>query len=112
MGSGTGHTPGPWKFETSNWYGYSTLWNPETRQEVLVTGGRNDGDDPITWMGEDLSNADRAVIEAAPDLLAALHLIIPLARGYAPEGQTPTARATCDAWIAAAEAVLAKAEGK
>lgn len=58
--------PGQRKFEPHPYgYGYSVLWVPETRAEILVTGGRNDGDDPITWMGEELSDADREFIEAA-----------------------------------------------
>ncbi len=66
------HTPGPWEWSNSSYYGFTSLWNPQTRQEVLVPGGRNDGDDPIVWMGEEMSDADRALIAAAPDLLEAL----------------------------------------
>ena len=66
------YTPGPWEFSLSGHYGYSTLWNPATRKEVLTTGGFNDGDYPIVWMGEEASEADLALICAAPDLLAAL----------------------------------------
>ena len=70
------HTPGPWEFIPSSYYGYSTLWNPQTRQEIITTSGQNDGDHPITWMGEELQPADGYLIEAAPDLYAALNSII------------------------------------
>ncbi len=46
------------------------------------------------------------------ELLTALQLILPLAKGYQPEGQTDTARATCRSWIEAAETAIAKAEGR
>lgn len=66
------HTPGPWEWVDSPAWGYSSLWNPETRQEVLSPGGRNDADSPEVWMGEEMSTADRNLIRAAPDLLAVL----------------------------------------
>ncbi|MGV3580029.1 hypothetical protein [Brevundimonas sp.] len=43
-----------------------------------------------------------------PELVEALQLILPLAKGYAPEGQTTTAKRTCASWIEAAEAALAR----
>lgn len=67
------NTPGPWEWVDSPAWGYSTLWNPETRQEVLVPGGRNEADSPEVWMGEEMTDADKALISAAPDLLAAAH---------------------------------------
>src|ERR1700737_2142680 len=70
------HTPGPWEFEPHRDYGYSTLWNPQTRQEVLTVGGRNDGEGPVVWMGEELSDADRRMIEGAPAMFAALEDIM------------------------------------
>lgn len=48
-------------------------------------------------------NNQRALVEA-------LLRILPLAKGYAPEGQTAAARRTCDRWINAAEDVLAAVE--
>jgi hypothetical protein len=80
----TEHTPGPWRFVESPAWGYSALFNPETREEVLVTGGQNDGDSPETWMGEELTDANRALIEAAPDLLAALEELHALVVGECP----------------------------
>lgn len=66
------HTPGPWKWVPSPAWGYSALWNEETRQEVLVPGGRNEADSPETWMGEEMSEADKALIASAPGLAAEL----------------------------------------
>lgn len=66
------HTAGPWVFEPSRHYGYTTLWNPDTLEEVIATGGFNDGDSPVTWMGEEMSEGDRLLISAAPTLLEAL----------------------------------------
>jgi len=39
-------------------------------------------------------------------LRAAVRLILPLARGYSPPGQSETARATCQSWVLAAEDAL------
>jgi hypothetical protein len=108
------HTPGPWKFETSGWYGYSTLWNPDTRQEVLVTSGRNDGDSPITWMGEELSDADRALIEAAPDLLAALEqlsVLVEFTEISSRDMEAHEFEAVLDFAMRDAKAAIAKATG-
>lgn len=44
------------------------------------------------------------------EVLTALKLILPLAKGYAPEGQSKQARHTCDDWIAAAVAAVERAE--
>ena len=62
---------------------------------------------------------DRAVESAAQvdrltkintDLLEALELILPLAKGYAPKNQTDSAKRTCRSWIASAEAALDSAK--
>jgi len=45
--------------------------------------------------------------DRASRLEDALRLVLPLAKGYAPEGQTATAKATCRSWIEAAEEALA-----
>ncbi|WP_102867926.1 hypothetical protein [Pseudovibrio exalbescens] len=67
------HTPGPWQWveEIDYGYGYTTLEGPDG-QEVLTTGGINDGDEPITYMGDSSKPADLALIAAAPEMLAAL----------------------------------------
>lgn len=70
MGEGE-FTQGPWEWVAGD-YGYSVLWNPKTRSEVIATGGFNDGDSPITWMGEDMRDGDKTLIAAAPDLYNAL----------------------------------------
>ena len=46
----------------------------------------------------------------ARELLDAIQLILPLAKGYAPAGQTDTAKRTCRSWIEAAEEAVAKAD--
>jgi|DEB0MinimDraft_6_1074348.scaffolds.fasta_scaffold131289_2 hypothetical protein len=69
------HTPGPWEWIKSDEYGYSALVNADLNREVIVTGGFNDGDAPITWMGEEMSNADARLIAAAPELLEALEAL-------------------------------------
>ncbi|MDX5592533.1 hypothetical protein [Pseudovibrio sp. SPO723] len=67
------HTPGPWQWveEIDYGYGYTTLEGPDG-QEVLTTGGINDGDEPITYMGDDSKPADLALIAAAPEMLELL----------------------------------------
>ena len=54
----------------------------------------------------------RAVLSQRADLLEAIRLILPLAKGYNPDNQSDTARATCRSWIEHAEAAIAKAEGR
>lgn len=53
----------------------------------------------------------KLIYDQRDELLNALNLILPLAKGYAPAGQTPEAKRTCNAWISAAEAAIAKATG-
>ena len=72
----TNHTPSPWEWVESDEYGFSTLWNPETRVEILHPGGINDGDTPIVWMGEMLSDEDRLLMQASPDMHEALEDIV------------------------------------
>lgn len=67
--------------------------------------------DPLLTLAEVRQYRDAVLYAAAPDLYEALQLILPLAKGYAPSGQTATARATCNSWIEAAEAALSKAQG-
>ena len=108
------YTPGPWEFSLSGHYGYSTLWNPATRKEVLTTGGFNDGDYPIVWMGEEASEADLALICAAPDLLEALKEVV-RPYGFADLAITHAQGSDVSAFLdlrARIEAAIAKAEGK
>tara|TARA_R110000822_G_scaffold296527_1_gene418966 strand:+ start:360 stop:701 length:342 start_codon:yes stop_codon:yes gene_type:complete len=70
------HTEGPWVWVKSRDYGYTALINPDTGVEVLTTGGINDGDDPITWMGEEMTDDDLALIAAAPDLLEVAQIVV------------------------------------
>lgn len=45
-------------------------------------------------------------IDALQPLRAALRLVLPLAKGYAPAGQSDSARKTCREWVQAAEDAL------
>lgn len=68
-------------------------------------------EDYYTWAKAECSRLNTLEASAA-DLLEALLLILPLAKGYAPEGQSLTARQTCNSWITAAEDAIAKATGE
>lgn len=109
-------TAGPWSAhkpfgKTWDDHGYRRICEVSRKGEILVVSALASNmvepERGCVW-GPD----DAHLIAAAPELLNALQLILPLAKGYAPSGQTKTARATCDSWIAAAEAAIAKAEGK
>lgn len=63
----------------------------------------------VEGCSQDEGRANARLIAAAPDLLTALELILPLAIGYSPPGQSNTARATCNSWIEAARDAVAKA---
>ncbi len=70
------HTAGPWEWiDSPEGYGYSALVGAENA-EVLVPGGINDGDCPITWMGEESTEDDRALIASAPNLLATCERVV------------------------------------
>ena len=74
----------------------------------------SDQDDKLTAGGDRLREAMADEIDRLKaintDLLKALELILPLAKGYAPKGQTDAAKRTCRSWIASAEDAIAKAE--
>ena len=95
------HTPGPWK-----WYGDKGLEGP--RETVLV------GDCGLATCGRTrlfVSDADKALIAAAPELYAALHqLLAEMQVAYC------RGRGVNDKWLARRlerfKPVLAKAEGR
>ena len=72
-------TPGPWAWHEDNWNGgwkglYADNWQP-----IVVPQSCNDGDDGAAWLAtvddadeEGLTDADRALIAAAPELYEAL----------------------------------------
>ncbi len=58
-----------WEFIESDHYGFSHL-EDEEGNDILIPDGENDGDFPSCWLGEDMSNHVRRLIEVSPDLLA------------------------------------------
>lgn len=70
------------------------------------------GFDNVGEEGRALYEAIHARVVAFDALVEALELILPLAKGYAPEGQSDTAKTTCRGWIEAACAALAAARGE
>lgn len=66
------HTPGPWAWVEDRFRGgFAGLDGPDG-QEVLRANSANDGDTGAAWFEDFPSDADRALISAAPDMLAAL----------------------------------------
>jgi len=57
---------------------------------------------------EDAGFNGKAGIEALPEVVAALELVMPLAKGYHPENQSKQARITCDKWRTTADEVLSR----
>ena len=58
-----------WRFIESNYWGFSHLEDGEGN-DILIPDGENDGDFPSCWLGEDMPNHVRRLIEVSPDLLA------------------------------------------
>lgn len=103
--SGAKHTPGPL---TVNERGVVCHAAPHGYQEPVKLAGAWVED---AWIDDEEARANATLYASAPDLLEALTLILPLAKGYRPEGQTDTARRTCNSWVEAAEEAIAKATG-
>lgn len=110
------HTAGPWRLVIDDTGGPQSGWPlvivaaDDEDKSVVRPGGQW----PYEWdasMSQREAVANARLIAAAPDLLEALVLILPLAKGYQPEGQTDTARRTCNSWVEAAEQAIAKATG-
>ena len=77
--SDTKFTPGPWAWSEDKWNGGWSGLFAEGDTPVLVPQSRNDGDDGAAWFAtvdeadeEGLTDADRALIAAAPELYEAL----------------------------------------
>lgn len=58
-----------WEFVESDYWGFTCLVD-QNGNDILILDGQNDGDFPICWMGEDMSDHVRRLIEVSPDLLA------------------------------------------
>lgn len=105
------HTPGPWTARQE----YANRWRIEAACEpdmvplsvALVTT-------TVLEVGTDSKDtaANARLIAAAPDLLEAVRLLLPLAKGYAPAGQSNEARRHCNELCDFAETVRAKTEGR
>lgn len=96
------HTSGPWiAFHCDD----EEAWKVRDLVGCIVT------DCGMSDMTLPTDEANARLIAAAPCLLQALTLILPLAKGYSPEGQSLTARRTCNEWVTAAEDAIAKATG-
>ena len=102
--SDTKFTPGPWAWSEDKWNGGWSGLYAEDGAPVVVPQCRNDGDDGAAWFAtvddadeEGLTDTDRALIAAAPELYEALRC---LSTG---EGLPPGATV---------EALLAKARGE
>lgn len=58
-----------WKFVESDYWGFSCLVD-QNGEEILVPDGEKGIHFPTCWMGEDMSDHVRRLIEVSPDLLA------------------------------------------
>lgn len=103
------HTKGPWRVEE----GTTLIWgncDPDDKSTYGMGYPIARCEFPRHWNprcpSEDERIANAALIAAAPDLLFALRLILPLAKGYAAEHRVGS-NAEC---VEAALAALAKAE--
>lgn len=63
-----------WRFVESDYWGFSHLEDGEGN-DILVPDGENESDFPICWLGEEMSNHVRRLIEVSPDLLALCHRV-------------------------------------
>jgi hypothetical protein len=62
-------TQGNWEFCYSEFVGqFTTLYN-DNNEIVLQATGRNDGDDGLHWIDEELNESDRLLIEKVPEMI-------------------------------------------
>ena len=105
------HTPGPWTFSKYEDYGDTRFYIAQNDDAPFTPNYS----DVATLIAETVSaeyvaiqEANAHLIAAAPDLLAALQLILPLAKGYAYQHQVGSNQAYCEqAELAIAKAVQA-----
>jgi len=91
--SDTKFTPGPWAWSEDKWNGGWSGLFAEGDTPVLVPQSRNDGDDGAAWFAtvdeadeEGLTDADRALIAAAPELYRAAKEALAVIERIRPEG--------------------------
>ncbi|MGI9485438.1 MAG: hypothetical protein ACR2RF_06060 [Geminicoccaceae bacterium] len=70
----SGHTPAPWSWHESSWWGgYSGLYGPNG-EDIVVPQTCNDGDTGAAWF-EEITDEDRDLIAAAPETAAELERV-------------------------------------
>lgn len=104
--AGQAHTPGPWTWWTSNSWRRLRHDDPATGHTVSVVEPYNQRSD--NHPDVIVSEADMALIAAAPDMLAELKSL--RKRFYRALELTGTTGEFADAAVAAADAIIAKAE--
>ena len=111
------HTPGPWKWTfiqvpdgTGHYKTTAVMLEsahpfPNPCNDPTIFAVREDW---IRWMGQDISSGNRALIAAAPDLLAALNGLL----DWCGEHTGPTMNNSPHFLCVAAYEAIAKAEGR
>lgn len=98
----TQHTPGPW--EARHW-GAADHEMEDGETAFIVTAAESSG-----LLSR--SNADARLIAAAPDLLAALKALLPVAEAFERQASKGAGGRRGGAVFAAVRAAIAKAEGR
>lgn len=112
------HTRGPWCVEAAmsdRAYDIALDYEiPEAGSPILIASTYSDEGEIERpgYISPAEAEANARLMAAAPELLDALRLILPLAKGYAPAGQSDSARRHCNELCDIAETVRAKAEGR
>ena len=102
----SGHTPGPWTWVEDTIYGgYSGIVGPNG-EEVLSANSANDGDEGHAWFEDFPSEADRALITAAPLMYEALTNCVHEMEDQVRAGLTPGTA------LALIQRAIARAEGR
>jgi DNA-binding protein len=62
-------TQGNWEFYYDKFTGQFTSLYNDNNEIVLQATGRNDGDDGLHWIDEELNESDRLLIEKVPEMI-------------------------------------------